>query len=119
MSKKMEVPIFLISFLVICLIHYFFFELRYAWHNKPDDYFFLRHGYAIFLTSILFVAAFYPSKILVVLIVPSSLLFPPFLRNHVFVEPNLAMLIVIAVITMLFLLLMIWRQKLSFWKSSN
>lgn len=112
MPNRTELLLFIVSFLILCLLHYFFFELRYAWHNKLEDSIFLQQGHAVFLITICLMAAFYPSKILVVIIVPTSLLFPPILRSEVFAPLDSAMLILTGVMTVVFLLLMIWRQRI-------
>jgi hypothetical protein len=111
MSRKTKMIFFASVLLVASFIHYFFFEIRYVWYKQPDDYEFLRRGHAVFLIVMVLMIMFYPSKILALLIVPPSLLFPPFFRPEVFVPVDLAMLIVTAVITLAFVLLVIWRQR--------
>lgn len=104
--------VFVGAFLLVCFIHYFFFEIRYVWYKQPDDYQFLRWGHTLFLVAMILMMALYPSKILALLLVPPSMLFPPFLRPAVFAAVDLAMIIVTAILTVAFVLLVVWRQRL-------
>lgn len=112
MSKKMMVFLFVISFIAVCFLHYALLELRYVYYNKPDDYQFLRQGHALFLMVISLMVIFFPSRILAVIVVPISLLFPPVLRQSAFPEHDAAILIGTGIVTFLFLAIMIWRQRL-------
>jgi hypothetical protein len=79
--------------------------------SKGDIRQFLQYWHFIFLIVIILMMLLYPSKFITLLIVPPSLLLPPFFRPEVFAPVNLAMLIVTAVITLAFVLLVIWRQR--------
>src|SRR5216683_3345101 len=71
--------------LIAALVHWTSFELRYMWYVGPAEYLFLRGGYAICLTIILLLLAFFPSRLLVLLVATITFLFPPFLRGDAFV----------------------------------
>jgi len=71
--------------LIAILVHWTSFELRYMWYSGPAEYLFLRVGYAICLTIILLLLAFFPSRLLVLFVATITFLFPPFLRGDAFV----------------------------------
>lgn len=114
MSNGRSIVFFAIVFFAVCFIHYALFEIRYVWYTQPDDYSFLRRGHAFFLLVVFLLVIFFPSKLLVLVLVPLSLLFPPLFRSAVFPGLDIAMSVGIAIVTVLFFLLMNWRQQLTF-----
>ncbi len=84
-TAYLKYPAFALLVLIAALVHWTSFELRYMWYVGPAEYLFLRGGYAICLTIILLLLAFFPSRLLVLLVATITFLFPPFLRGDAFV----------------------------------
>ena len=84
-TAYLKYPAFALLVLIAALVHWTSFELRYMWYPGPAEYLFLRVGYAICLTIILLLLAFFPSRLLVLFVATITFLFPPFLRGDAFV----------------------------------
>ena len=112
MSIKTEILAFIGVFVVTCFVHYFFFGLMHIFYRQGDIVQLLRIWQVVFLIVMTLMTLFYPSKVMAILIVPASLLLPPFLMPKEFLPVDLAMLIVTAILTVAFVLLVMWRQRL-------
>jgi hypothetical protein len=82
---------FLVVAAVALALHFFLFELRYAWYLNDDDFSFIRIGYGVFLLTVVVAWCFYPSRVLVSVIGAAAFAFPPLLRGGVFASITLGM----------------------------
>jgi hypothetical protein len=112
MSIKIEIVAFISVFVVTCFVHYFFFGLIHIFYRQGDIVQLLRTWQVIFLIVMILMTLFYPSKVMAILIVPPSFLLPPFLMPEEFLPVDFAVMLVTAIITFAFVLLVVWRQRL-------
>jgi len=94
--------------LIAILVHWTTFEIRYIWYPGPTEYVFLRGGYAMCLIVILFLWAFFPSRLLVLSVAVITFLFPPLLRRDAFVPIDWSF----AIFTQLSILLLVGVTEL-------
>jgi hypothetical protein len=112
MSIKIETFAFVVVFVVTCYVHAVFFGFKHIYYRQGDIVQLVRIWQITFLIVMILMTLFYPSKVIVLLIVPPSLLLLPFLMPEEFSPVDFPMMLVTAIITLAFVLLVVWRQRL-------
>lgn len=83
---------FLLAAALALTVLFLAFELRYMWYVSRENFIFLRSLFGISLLVIVLLWAFYPSRILVALVVLACFALPPLLRGATFVQLDAASL---------------------------
>lgn len=86
------VVLFLLSAVLGLTVFFLAFELRYMWYVSRENFIFLRAIVGGSVLAVLGLWAFYPSRILVALIVAACFTLPPLLRGTTFVQLDAASL---------------------------
>ena len=103
--------IFVTTALIFLVVHFFLFSFRYGWYVTPDEADFLIMGYAIGVSAILLLWAFFPSRLAAALVAAGLFLFPPMLRPQDFPGLNTGFTLCATVVVLLAIVATHFRPK--------
>ena len=84
--------VFLLSAGLALAAFFLAYELRYMWYVSRENFIFLRSIFGVSVLTIILLWVFYPSRILVALVVLACFALPPLLRGAAFVQLDAASL---------------------------